>query len=65
MEIGNNLILELALKRIKQAFEESSVNSIYIDENDIVLELHSGRSFMLSCIEIEYQAKEMLKEILE
>jgi hypothetical protein len=65
MEIENNLILELALKRIKQAFEESSVNIVYIEENDIVLELHSGRYFTLSCAEIEYQAKEMIKEILE
>ena len=65
MELGKELMLELALKRIKKAFNESTINSIYIDENDIVLELHSGKYFTLSCTEIEYQAEEMIKEILE
>lgn len=64
MKIEKGLVLELALKRIKSAFEESSINNIYIDENDIVISLHNGKCFTLSSIEIEYQAEEMIKEIL-
>lgn len=65
MKVSEGLILKLALKRIKDAFAESEVSSIYISEKDIILELKSGRTFALSNIEVEYQASEMINEITD
>ena len=52
-------VLEMAKARVHNAILDcNTITSVWIDGNQLVIELESGRNFALSMGEVKHQAKE-------